>query len=130
MIVQAGFNIQIIDSEVVEELPRPVDRERELLDKNLTPDDLKYRMEAYRGRRLKQPHIYIQLKGEAAVPLNDEHAEMMFGKYKGQKLHEVPEHYLDFLVRKGLEDAARYTIEIRRRRALNKLTRTRGVLND
>ena len=136
MLMQPTFNIQVVDSEVVEELPRPCDAEAELAkrvkeaegDKHAA-SNLEYFKENYRPRRLKQPHIYVRLVGEAAVPLNAEHAEMMFGKYKGQKLLDVPEHYLEFIIRKGLEDAARYTVELRRRKALARLTKDKGFYN-
>jgi len=71
--------------------------------------------------RLQRPHFMVEFKGVAVVETIDHESPMMFGKYKGKKLSEVPMSYLNWIVRQYLTDVVRFSTEMRRRKVSNRL---------
>lgn len=141
MMTNAGCVMKVLESEVVEELPRDCDfvtylkEIREHVTKSESSAvEIDRQIEWYqtqgKKKRLQQPHVYVKIAGEAVIPYNDSTAQMMFGKYKGKRLEDVPEHYFQYLIKKHCEDIARYVTEVQRRKALERLTGERVIVGE
>jgi len=111
------FKLTCLDSEVVEQWPKVPETATPIANPNFFGDPCEPEtLDPRQMHRLKQPHFHLTFSGEAVIQVGKQHEVMMFGKYKGQKVADVPDHYLHWMIRKSLSDAVDLYIELRRRK--------------